>query len=354
MSAFLPFGALAHLTLAALVLGCGSRTDLLPSGSPPRSECPPSAPGLPVVLAADLSSPTGMAIDDAYVYWAEFGGGNVGRIRRVPICGGSITTLATDPTLIGQNIAVNAAYVYWESGSNPVGSSAPFSIMRIAKTGGTPESVTPSVALSPVTPFAVGATAVYCSVGYQLSLDAIPLDGAPPQVFVPAAGLLGTIAVNSGHLYWAEGTSGAELLEAPLDQAFQGTGTLLAFASLSTVPAQLVTDATTLYWTETGSNGMSAGNVCSVPIAGGAQVVLASGQTNPRGIAVHGGSVFWTNMSDPSSGSVSSVPLDGGPVTVVASGQNFPRAIAADGTYVYRTSSSNNGASDGTIQRMAC
>ncbi len=322
--------------------------DLLSSGSPARSECPPGAPGLPVVLAAGLSTLIGIAIDESYVYWGAFG---AGAVRRVPICGGPITTLATDQNPIGNTIAVDATYVYWLSGPNPAGSAEPSSIiMRIRKTGGAPESLTPNIGLAPVTPFALGAAAVYGSVGYPLPLDAIPLDGAPPQVLVSTAGFLGAIAVDSAHVYWASGTT---ISEAPLDQAAQGIGTPLAFASLATMPNALVTDASSLYWTEIGSDGMSTGNVCSVPIGGGAQVVLASGQAGPSAIAVHRGSVFWTNMSDPSAGNVSSVATEGGPVTVLASGQSFPRSIAVDATYAYWTSGSENGANDGTIQRMA-
>src|SRR5205814_4300969 len=74
------------------------------------------------------------------------------------------------------------------------------------------------------------------------------------------------------------------------------------------------------------------GTVRKAPLAGGAVATLASGSSQPHGIAVDAASVYWTDFG---AGTVMKVPLGGGSVTTLAEQQSGPYAIALDPTAVY-------------------
>lgn len=73
------------------------------------------------------------------------------------------------------------------------------------------------------------------------------------------------------------------------------------------------------------------GRILRVPKAGGAVVELAVG-SNPRGVAVRSGWVFWT---DQAAGTVNRTPTKGGVTEVIAAGEGPVDAIVADASCVY-------------------
>lgn len=73
---------------------------------------------------------------------------------------------------------------------------------------------------------------------------------------------------------------------------------------------------------------------------------LASSLSQPWGIAVGGGNVYWTNSGD---GTVMTAPVVGGVTpTTLATGQSTPMSLALDGTYVYWVDSAG-----GTVMQCA-
>jgi hypothetical protein len=89
--------------LVVCALGCGSAGGSASATSGPIK-----------TLASGQSSPYGVAVDSTSVYWTNSGvGTSDGAVMKVPIGGGTPTTLASGPTSFG--IAVDATSVYWVS-----------------------------------------------------------------------------------------------------------------------------------------------------------------------------------------------------------------------------------------------
>jgi hypothetical protein len=130
-----------------------------------------------------------------------------------------------------------------------------------------------------------------------------------------------------------------------------GGGGAVALATGLAGPTGIAVNATTVFWTDTGS-----GLVMSVPIAGGAAVTIATNQTAPFAIAADSSSVYWNNQDTTSTftgnGTIMKAPAGGGTAVTLASGQRISRgAIAVDGQNVYWTASVNNAGSSGAVMK---
>ncbi len=99
-------------------------------------------------------------------------------------------------------------------------------------------------------------------------------------------------------------------------------------------PRSLVVDATNVYWT----TGNPTNSVFSVPLTGGAPVLLAAGQIFPRELALDGGVLFWSNYGQipAKTGAIQSYTLPNtGPVAVASGLDDGVWGIAVQGDYVY-------------------
>jgi hypothetical protein len=85
----------------------------------------PLAVGSLTRLASGMEAQTGIAVDAAYVYWATYT--DPGAVMAMPVAGGALMTLAS-----GQYspyaIAIDATTVYWTNNTNTGGT-----VMKVAK-----------------------------------------------------------------------------------------------------------------------------------------------------------------------------------------------------------------------------
>lgn len=104
-------------------------------------------------------------------------------------------------------------------------------------------------------------------------------------------------------------------------------------------PLFIASDATRVYWTESGTTG-ATGNVKSCPLGGcgAGPTVYAIGQVSPWGITSDGTNVYWvTSAPLGSGGGVWTCPVagcNGGAPTKVTDADN-PVSIVVDATYAY-------------------
>jgi hypothetical protein len=267
-----------------------------------------------LVIAEDQTSPAGITLDAANLYWIDteaMGDGGsvdfVAPVMQLPQKGGTTRPLASSLDN-GVGIAIDATSVYWTTRGTEANAYTDGTVMKVPKGGGTPVTL------------ATG-------------------------VFNP----WGPIAVANATVYWADGDDGDG---GGLFSVASGGGEVRSLASTTAeiFPAAIAVDATSVYWTD-----YSAPGVLKVPVVGGTPTTLASG-TVPQGIAIDGTSVYWTDSGAgatfdscdgigavTSNGTVTKVPLAGGTTTTLASGRLCPTNIVVDAKSVYWSEGMGNG-----------
>jgi hypothetical protein len=193
-----------------------------------RIDSIPLGGGTPTMLATTASSAGALAVDATDLYWAESSS-----VNKVPIGGGTPLTLTTGS--VGPNtIALDAAYVYFAYTST---------VYRTPLAGG---SMTPlgSSTSSTVLDIAVDATAVYYAAGL---IGAFAIDGSTNETLVSAS-LPQRIAIDADNVYFFNGTSLSRIPKSG------GDVTILA---IDMYPGDLTVDATSVYWTSRGADGVT-------------------------------------------------------------------------------------------------
>jgi hypothetical protein len=147
-----------------------------------------------------------------------------------------------------------------------------------------------------------------------------------PTVLAPSQNGPTVITVDATNVYWVNLNVGT-VMKVPI-----AGGSTTQLASGVQNATSIEVDATNVYWSD-----INAGTVNKVPIGGGSVTPLATGY-QPKGIAVIGGYVYFTDFNGGSNSHIYSVPTGGGSVQPVAAAGGGPDPIAADGLNVYWSS----------------
>jgi hypothetical protein len=272
-----------------------------------------------IPLATGLNAPNAMAIDATYVYWAEQGSNDLavmpqpdpnaykdGSIKRVPIAGGAVDTLASaeyDP----YGLVADANNIYWTSwGSGEV--------RRLAKNA------------------ALGTKPTVMATGLSLS-------------FAPQ------LAVDGTNLYFTEDKGNRVIERLPINAV---NGAPAAVVTTTGYPYALAVDATSIYWSENTFGSPNVGKVFRADLANGAnQKVVGSAEAFASGVTVAGGTAYYGDSPDGNGNGakVWSAPAAGGGAhTLLNPGFGVStNLIATDASNVYVSSYSNNA---GSCQRQ--
>jgi virginiamycin B lyase len=159
------------------------------------------------------------------------------------------------------------------------------------------------------------------------------LDGTAPQPGFAPAGSVAGVAVDGGHVYWAE--PGLDAIgRANLD----GTGATKSFVTGADNPRGVAVDGGHVYWTNAKAGADGEGTIGRANLDGtGVEESFITGASNPQGLAVNGEHVYWANQGSATQ-AIGRAKLDGSEVeqAFVPVGEiENPASIAVDSNYIY-------------------
>ena len=213
-------------------------------------------------------SPQALAIDDANLYWADFG---AAQVLKAPKSGGAPVTLWSSTTTRPDAIAIDSTNVYVVASGDYQDTPSEITAVPIA---GTPAPL--PLASSPdllAGPIVAGPSLVYWVDG---DVESVPEIGGTETSALPDVAA-SALAVDASYLYWSA-------VDGLYRQAFSGGPAQLLGAPPNPEPTVLssygagaiAVDGTNVYYTLNSVAG--SGSVGYVPIGGGAATVLASGR----------------------------------------------------------------------------
>lgn len=240
-----------------------------------------------------------LKLDAARVYFSSGSANNGGAVEMVPLGGGAKQTVAvsapgaSDP----RGVTIDAQYIYW------VNTSAPLGVQRALKA---PAAAVTTLAPSEIDP---GTALVDGTVLWWTSKSA----GKVRRCTLPACADRGdlttgltepdTLAKNTARLFYASGNS---VLQIPKNAPL-GPGAVVA--TNQSLPYALAVDDRELYWINLGDFQQSFvdGDIRRCPVVNGAadcsstpasagEVVARPGASLARGIAIDAKAVYWTEQ----------------------------------------------------------
>lgn len=254
----------------------------------------------------------GASSSDAYVYWSDYGSGNIGR---ADLDGTSLNATLFAGASAPTGVAVSATHIYWansRTGTIGVADMARTTVNQALITGASiPQGV------------AVDAAHVYwANFGAgEGTIGRANLDGSGvTQTFIDV-GLVAApdgVAVDGGHIYWTSFTQG-KIGRANVD----GTGVTLSLISGLGTPTGVAVDAGHIYWANGAAGTIGRANLDGTDV----NQTLVAGAGKPEVVAVDAGHVYWANSASQAIGRAN---LDGTGATAHLFGAPNAYGLAVD------------------------
>ncbi len=315
--------------MASGPLAVGSSSLFFVDGSTDGLSRIPIAGGAPSTLDPSPPAISFLAVDATSVF---YGGSDdqAGAIRRVPQAGGAPETLVTSSGFMG-GMTVSGGRLYWitegvaasEVGDDPVVGAGTVFSMVIPSIG---EAAPAATAIAEKLPFpcalASDDASLYwldCTSNELLSLPLGASPGTKPATLATGLGLsantlggLGTVpfAVAGGHVYWTEINDGDAEPDGGTVFTVPTTGGAPGVVAVRNdwAPAQLMADATDVYWMTSSNYSGPSGDGPDVndrdpglwsAHAGGGSVSQVLGEdASPMAIAMDARFVYWADEND--------------------------------------------------------
>jgi hypothetical protein len=281
-------------------------------------------------LTMTESSPTAIALDGTTIYWANEGmAGTMGALRKLDKSGGNPTNLLVIEPKTPVTIVLDDTYVYWSEarvGACDVGTAdadkdremriekaAPMAAQQIHASCGKSQTI------------ALYLDQLHLARPTSHTVQRGPKDGSDTfnPLFIDAGGMAKpfSIAVDDKFVFWTDVGNQKVMTYDKGNQVIND-----AFSDAAGAESWLAMDATTLYWTtDTKLQKLDKASPGDAPTSLGALQTASS-------IAVDEAYVY---VTDTEAGKVFRVCKSGGPMIEVASGQLDPRGIAVDASGIY-------------------
>lgn len=245
--------------------------------------------GTAKTIATSNGYVTSLVLDATNAYWTS---NNMISAYQVPLSGGSLVTLFDSGMNSPTGIAVTATDVYVSQ------NGWPGAIRKVPIGGGSLSTV---VAASWVSQLLVdGDTLLWISYDYAKpetsAVTRMSLSGGAPENLASNIGYVTGLAMDATHLYWVDG-SGGTVSRIP---KIGGTPTTLVTGLQS--PQRLAVKDDRVYVTQWGSGSGAVGAVFSFPTTGGELAAVAIDQNRPSDICATESGVFWIDEGSQGSG----------------------------------------------------
>jgi hypothetical protein len=277
-----------------------------------------------VPLASAVSKPAAITVGGGWLYW-----GAEGTIYNMPLA----TLQASAMVIEGPNAKDNCGFFYgpglWANDRNIYWAG----VNVCAKIHG-PSATSGTIAgMYAANGSGIGRLAGSGNNVFNINSYDGWLESSDGSRYIASA--LIVIAADAQNIYWVQGkTQGTAILYKHSAPALN-VGNAIELAKNQAYSDGIAAYDGFVYWTAAPSALAGAGSVMRVSTSGGTVTAVATGQTNPSGLAVDASGVYWTNRF--TNGSVMRVAHAGGTPVELATGQNGAHGIALDATTVYWT-----------------
>jgi hypothetical protein len=294
------------------------------------------------VLAKEQRRPSWLRVDAQNLYWVLDAAGT-GAIMKMPVGGGPATTLVSD-IVQPDSLQVDGTSAYWLAYGPQAG------IHKASLTGGPALDLVSAGAPVPIRQIAVYEGDTYYSNAPAGAVMKVRNDGTgAPTTLASGLGGPTSLAVDGSGVYVAEtGDSGA------IAWIPNGGGAPMRLATGQPAPHAVALTSDEVFWVDDGAFDVATGATVGAAImkiakSGGSprQVVSASGVT---ALMVDGSFLYYC-LAD----AVMRAPLAGGAPIVFAPNQREPRSLASDAKHIYWASSGTPDRmyADGDVRRLA-